>query len=112
MTTPAAPAPLTDPATNGGRMVRLGRTSDYECSRTTTRLALARTVLADNGHVPTTVHGTKTAWDWATNRETHLCGNDQGCVTTWSGDPRPEDFDAAYAIACEEVAQRKARMFG
>lgn len=107
MTVATAPAARQYPTTTGGRLLIVGRTYDYECSRTTNRLQTARRILTEMGIAPTTTHGTQTAWDWATNRETHVCGEHHGCVTTWSGNPAPADFDAAYDLAHEEISNRR-----
>jgi hypothetical protein len=98
--------------TNGGRLVKKGRTYDIECARTTHRLALAQSILRQQGiEAAWPEHSTKCMLhpDNAFNRcfgYSYACDHD--CPRTkaeYDGPTWPEwvgeaTFNAAYVLAC------------
>lgn len=79
------------------QMLRAGRTHDYEDSRSTYRLQQAYGILAAAGVEPVRTHSDTMAWDWATNRDRHVC--DYRCKVTWPEWVTNDMLEAAYNLA-------------
>lgn len=97
----------TFPQTNGGRLLARGDTYDYECSRTTSRLVQAHSVLRVMDALFTRVHGTtiqNDGFDWATKLARHQCTS--ACGGSWPEWVEGDLLDQVYAAADKAVTAR------
>jgi len=95
--------------TTGGRLLAQGRTSDYECARTSNRLQESHTVLRAMGAEYTTVHASTPAnegFDWATRTPRHRCTS--ACTGSWTPWVTGAILDAVYEAASAAVTARGA----
>lgn len=84
-------------ATHGGRLVRMGRTHDVECSRTTNRLQDARAILKTMGIEPRDMPHTDTCGIGGGNHAICTCMASRSVV--WPEWVTATMFDQAYALA-------------
>lgn len=99
---------MTNSLTGLTRLVKAGRTFDYECSRTTHRIQRTRAILGAMGATPTVDHNPDAVvFDWATSKERHECdANGHKCVTTWPEWVTDDLFNIAASAAEVAIVER------
>ena len=87
-------------------LVKMGRTYDYEDSRTTERMHRTIALLGEAGITRTVTHNGSLTWDWATSRDRHDCTVYPPCKVTWPEWATDEMFDLAATLADTALSAR------